>query len=456
MTQNIAVSNLSPKEIVKKLDLYIIGQERAKRIVAIALRNRWRRANIDDEVLREEILPKNIMMAGPTGVGKTEIARRLAQIVDSPFIKVEATKFTEVGYVGRDVESMIKDLVKNAINICTKRELKAVRAKAEPLVNEILLDLLGIPNISDLDQNAEDYEDKRKRREDYRAKNLKKLLAGEFDDKIVSITVEGKPLPILEISSGMGGDDMDLSIKDMMGSIFPSNKKEKKVSVKEAAPMLIDIESQKMIDKESIQHEGLRWAEASGIVFIDEIDKIIGSSGGRGQDVSREGVQRDFLPIVEGSIVNTKYGQIKTDHILFIGAGAFHMNSPSDLIPELQGRFPLNVGLTSLTKNDFEKILTEPANSLIKQYRSLMETEGLKISFTEAAIEQIADISFDLNNSTQDIGARRLQMVLETIFEDLSFNVAEMKKKTLSIDVKYIKKSFREEISEEKLNKYII
>jgi len=396
------------------------------------------------------------MMAGPTGVGKTEIARRLAQIADSPFIKVEATKFTEVGYVGRDVESMIKDLVKNAINIQKRREMEEVKEKAEAIAEDRVLNLLGIPDPSSLDPESDEYDEKLKRQEDYRAKSKKKLNSGEFDDKFVTVTIEDKSFPVFEISSGMGNDEMDISIKDMMGNLFPSSKKEKKMLVPEAIEMIVVQEGHKMLDMEKIHQEALRWAEESGIVFIDEIDKIIGKSSSHGPDVSREGVQRDFLPIVEGSTVNTKYGAVKTDHILFIAAGAFHMTSPADLIPELQGRFPLNVSLSPLSQDDFEKILTEPENSLVKQYKELMKTEKIKLTFNKSSIKEIAKTSFEFNNETQDIGARRLQTVLENLLEDISFNAPDLKKKSVTIDDKLVRKVMSNKQAKESLSNYII
>lgn len=453
----ISVSNLTPREIVAELNRYIIGQDRAKRTVAIALRNRWRRSLIEDSNLREEIIPRNIMMSGPTGVGKTEIARRLAQIADAPFVKVEATKFTEVGYVGRDVESMIKDLVKNAINIMKRREIELVRERASDVAEERILSLLGIPDPNDLSDDTEDYESRKKRQEEYRDKNRKKLEAGEFDDRFVNITVESKNIPVFEISSGMNSDDMDSSIRDMMGSIFPTMKKEKKFSVKEALEHIINEEAQKMLDMDKIQQDSLQWAEQCGIIFIDEIDKVVAkSSSSHGPDVSREGVQRDILPIVEGSTVNTKYGPIKTDHILFIAAGAFHMTSPEDLIPELQGRFPLSATLDSLSVDDFEKILTEPEHSLVKQYTELLKAEKVTLVFKKEAIKEIAKVSYDINNTTQNIGARRLQTIMERILEDISFTAPDMGKQKVTVDVKFVKGIFTGMEEKEKLNNYII
>lgn len=457
MNNMTAVSNLTPREIVSELDKYIIGQDRAKKVVAIALRNRWRRANIEDKKLRNEILPKNILMSGPTGVGKTEIARRLAQIADAPFIKVEATKFTEVGYVGRDVESVIKDLVKNAINMKKRAEIIKVMDRGRAAAEEKILNLLNIPDPAEISVEDENFEEKKKRREEYRKKAREKLHSGEFNEQIISITTEDKVLPVFEITSGAGLEEMDVSIRDMMGNMFPgAAKKQKKMKVGEAIEYITELESQKMLDMDKLQHEALLWAEESGIVFIDEIDKIVSKSGSHGPDVSREGVQRDFLPIVEGSTVNTKYGSIKTDHILFIAAGAFHMTSPSDLIPELQGRFPLTVDLNPLSQDDFEKILTEPANSLVKQYTELMKTEQITLVFVKTGIKEIARLAFELNSNNQDIGARRLQMVMETLLEEVSYSAPEMRGKEIKIDEKFISKSFKEEKEKEKLNNYII
>ncbi len=454
--EKLKVTNLTPKEIVTELDRYIIGQTEAKKAVAIALRNRWRRSKIEDLALKKEIMPKNIIMEGPTGVGKTEIARRLAQIAEVPFVKVEATKFTEVGYVGRDVESMVKDLVKNAISMLKQSEIEKVKSKAMIVAEQKILDLLNIPNPEKLDSNEEDYEEKKKRQEKYREKHLEKLKNGEYNDKIISITVESKAFPVFEISGMGGGDEMDVSIRDMMGNLFPQSEKEKKMTVEEGFEYLVEQEASKMLDMDKIQSEALKWAEENGIIFIDEIDKVIGKGSSNGPNVSREGVQRDFLPIVEGSTVNTKYGTIKTDHILFIAAGAFHMVSPSDLIPELQGRFPLTVALKALTQKDFERILTEPENSLVKQYQALMKTEKLSLDFSKDGIAAIAQIAFELNTTTQNIGARRLQMVMEKLLEDLSFRASDSKNKKIKINAKYVKQWFTTAKNNEKLNDYII
>lgn len=453
---SISVSNLTPSEMVSELDKYIVGQERAKKTVSIALRNRWRRSGIKDPTMKKEILPKNILMSGPTGVGKTEIARRLAQITKSPLIKVEATKFTEVGYIGRDVESIIKDLVKTAVNTRKREELEKVREKAEKIAENRVLDLLNIPSPEDVNEEDEFYEDKIKRREEYRQRMLEKLRDGEFDEKEVNITIENQMMPVFEIS-GNSQEDMDVSIKDMMGNLFPSNKKNKNMKVRNAVEHIIQQESQKMLDMDKINREALKWTEENGIVFIDEIDKIIARGGNRsGPDVSREGVQRDFLPIVEGSTVTTKFGPIKTDHILFIAAGAFHMVSPSDLIPELQGRFPLSVSLHSLDDEHFRKILSEPQCSLIKQYKALIAEEKIKLNFSKDSVKAIASISYELNNTTQDIGARRLQMVLETLLEEISFSAPDMRKKKITITAEYVHERLLKEKESEKLSKYII
>jgi len=450
------IANLTPKQIVDELDRFIIGQEDAKKAVAVALRNRWRRAQIKDPVLQKEITPRNILMSGPTGVGKTEIARRLAQISSSPFIKVEATKFTEVGYVGRDVESMIKDLVKQAINETKRMEAEKVRKKAEKLAKQIVLTLLNVPDPEKISPQTEDYETKYKRQIEYRDKMLKKLEKGELNEKKVSITVKSNNLPVFEFSGGSGAEDIDISVKDMMGNLFPGSKKEKKMTVPEALDHIVKTESEKMLDQEKIIRSALIWAQNAGIVFIDEIDKVIAKSSSRGPDISREGVQRDILPIVEGCTVNTKYGPVNTDHILFIAAGAFHMTSPNDLIPELQGRFPLQAELRPLSKDDFVKILTETENSLIIQYCELLKSDGVTLKFTPSGIDEIAEIACMLNNTAQDIGARRLQTAMEKLLEEISFNAPLSSRKSFKIDRKHVKKWFKTSKNNENLGNYIL
>lgn len=450
------IADLTPQQVVAQLDRFIIGQVEAKKAVAVALRNRWRRAQITDAALQKEITPRNILMSGPTGVGKTEIARRLAQISSSPFIKVEATKFTEVGYVGRDVESMIKDLVKHAVNETKRMEAEKVRKKAEELAKQIVLTLLNVPDPEKIPHEVEDRDAKYKRQLEYREKMLRKLERGEFDKKKVSISVKSNNLPVFEFQGGSGAEEIDISVKDMMGNFFPGAKKEKMMTVPEALEHIVKTESEKMLDQEKIIREALIWAQDAGIVFIDEIDKVIAKNSSRGPDVSREGVQRDILPIVEGCTVNTKYGPVKTDHVLFIAAGAFHMSNPDDLIPELQGRFPLQAELRSLTKEDFVKILTDTENSLIKQYSELLKADKVTLKFTASGIDEVAEIACMLNSTTQDIGARRLQTAMEKLLEDISFNAPLSSKKTLTIDRKHVKKWFKAAEKNEKLGNYIL
>ncbi|MBR4531889.1 ATP-dependent protease ATPase subunit HslU [bacterium] len=459
-----SVEELTPKRVVEELNRFIIGQDEAKKAVAVALRNRWRRSKIEDDFLRKEITPRNILMSGPTGVGKTEIARRLAEISNAPFLKVEATKFTEVGYVGRDVESMIKDLVKHAVNEKKRIETEIVYKKAESIAVDKILDLLNVPSPEKLPKDDADYEEKYKRQSDYRKKMADKLENGKLDDKKVSVPIKpSTPIPVFEVISGSGGiEEIDSMIKDMMSSIFPPNapqqkgKKEKTMPVSEAFEYILQTEAEKLLDHEKIVREALEWVEEDGIIFIDEIDKIIASGSAHGPDVSREGVQRDILPIVEGCIVNTKYGPVKTDHILFIAAGAFHMNSPEDLIPELQGRFPIKAQLRSLTKKDFVRILSETENSLPVQYAELMRSENVTLSFTPSGIEEIAAIAFEENSTTQDIGARRLQSVMEILLEDISFTASEKSGSKIKIDKAYVNKWYKSARENEKLSNYII
>ncbi|MBN1471257.1 MAG: ATP-dependent protease ATPase subunit HslU [Syntrophaceae bacterium] len=461
---------LKPREIVEKLNQHIIGQIEAKRAVAIALRNRWRRQNVTAE-LADEISPKNIIMIGPTGVGKTEIARRLAKLDNSPFLKIEASKFTEVGYVGRDVESMIRDLVELSINMVKAEEQENVQAKAAEIAEERILDLLLPPRPTEKhagemlkDRPLEDQplnegsEDEQARRSDASREKMRRWLReGKFDEKMVELEVsESRSGPMIEIFSAAGMEDMGLNLKDMLGNIMPQKKKRRSVKVPEALEILEAEEAQKLIDMEKVTRTALDRVEQSGIIFLDEIDKIVGGDSQHGPDVSREGVQRDLLPIVEGSNVNTRYGMVKTDHILFIAAGAFSGTKPSDLIPELQGRFPIRVELDSLGKEEFIRILTEPNNALVKQYTEMMATEGLNLSFTGEAIAAIAEMATLVNESTENIGARRLYTMMEKILDDISFDAPDMEKKEIIIDAQYVEEKLNAIIEDQDLSRYIL
>ncbi|MEW6115582.1 MAG: ATP-dependent protease ATPase subunit HslU [Nitrospirota bacterium] len=446
------MDSYTPKRIVAELDRFIIGQDKAKRAVAIALRNRWRRQRLSED-LRDEVLPKNIIMIGPTGVGKTEIARRLARLANAPFLKIEASKFTEVGYVGRDVESMIRDLMEISLNMVKTEHMEKVQEKAKTLAEDRILDLLlptpkyarvGAPE----EHEKEHYNETRER---LRAQ----LREGKLDARYVDIEVKEKMMPF-GVVSNVGMEDLEINLKEMLGNFLPEKSKRKKVKVSEALVMLTQEEAGKLIDMEKVTKEARERVEQTGIVFLDEIDKIASKAGGHGPDVSREGVQRDLLPVVEGSTVNTKHGPVRTDHILFIAAGAFHIAKPSDLIPELQGRFPIRVELDSLGKDEFIRILTEPYNALIKQYVALLETEQVTLEFSDDAIDEIATIAVTVNEKTENIGARRLHTVLERLLEEISFHAPEMKHQKMVIDRTYVKQRLSDVVKDEDLSRYIL
>jgi ATP-dependent HslUV protease ATP-binding subunit HslU len=468
--EHVALDELTPREIVRELDKYVVGQNQAKRAVAIALRNRMRRQKLSAE-LAEEVIPKNIIMIGPTGVGKTEIARRLAKLANSPFMKVEASKFTEVGYVGRDVESMIRDLVEIAIDMVREEKLEDVADKAELNAEERLLDLLlpampapvqTRPAATDPQQIGFNIgmggepllagEPGSRTREKFR----QQLREGKLDERIVELDVREKSMPAFEIITNQGVEEMDVNMKDMLPNIFGQRTKKRKMKVGEAFEYLIQEEEQRLIDMDQVTRIAVERVENSGIIFLDEIDKIAGREGGHGPDVSREGVQRDILPIVEGTTVNTRYGMVRTDHILFIAAGAFHVSKPSDLIPELQGRFPIRVELQSLTVEDFIKILTEPKSSLTKQYIALLDTEGLKLEFTPEALAEVANFAFKVNEGTENIGARRLHTIMERVLDEISFEAPDMKEKSVTIDADYVRKTLTDIVKDQDLSRYIL
>jgi len=471
----IALDELTPREIVAELDKYVVGQHDAKRAVAIALRNRMRRQKLSPE-MAEEVMPKNIIMIGPTGVGKTEIARRLAKLANSPFLKVEASTFTEVGYVGRDVESMIRDLIEIAIDMVREDKLEDVAEKAEMNAEERILDLLLPPSPSTTPATPPDgmgtpgtspgattipgeptalslpLESSSRTREKLR----QQLREGKLDERMVELDVREKNMPAFEIISNQGIEDMDINFKDMLPNIFGQRTKKRKMKVSEAFEYLIAEEEQRLIDMDQVTKTALDRVEQSGIIFLDEIDKIAGRESGHGPDVSREGVQRDILPIVEGTTINTRYGMLRTDHILFIAAGAFHVSKPSDLIPELQGRFPIRVELKSLTEEDFVRILTEPKSSLTKQYIALLDTEGLKLEFTPDALEEIAKFAAKVNETTENIGARRLHTIMERVLDKISFEAPELKEKDVKIDREYVGKMLADIVKDSDLSRYIL
>ena len=451
-----ALDDMTPREIVVELDKYIVGQAAAKRAVAVALRNRVRRQKLPPEIA-EDVLPKNILMIGPTGVGKTEIARRLARLAGCPFVKVEASKYTEVGYVGRDVESMVRDLVETSIDMVREEKLDEVADRAEEAAEERVLDLLlppppppaaGTPE-SEL---AAQREQNKRTREKLRAQ----LREGKLDQRLVDLEVRERAMPSFEIISNQGIEEMDVNLKDMLSGFFGQQKKKRKMSVADAFEYLIQEEENKLLDMEQVTRIAVERAEQMGIIFVDEIDKVAGRESGHGPDVSREGVQRDILPIIEGTTVNTRYGMIRTDHILFIAAGAFHVTKPSDLIPELQGRLPIRVEMQSLKEEDFVRILTEPKNALIKQYIALLDTEGVKLQFTEDAVQTIAKFATSVNEQTENIGARRLHTILEKVLDELSFEAPDLKKKTVKVDAAYVNKQLADIVKNQDLSRYIL
>jgi ATP-dependent HslUV protease ATP-binding subunit HslU len=465
-------AELTPKEIVAKLDKYIVGQQEAKKCVAVALRNRYRRRKLEGKI-KEEILPKNILMIGPTGVGKTEIARRLARLVNAPFIKVEATKFTEVGYVGRDVDSIVRELVEISVRIVKTEKMRTVEVKAAELVEERLLDLLvpwskkhkTSPNPFNLffqttgtvEPEPDNEREKVARLQEERQIMLHKLRRGDLEEEMVEVEVDDRLPPMLEVFSGLGMEEIGVNFQDVFGSILPSRKKKKKIPLKQARKIFLQEEGERLIDMDEVINEAIERAEQAGIVFLDEIDKIVGKENSRaGPDVSREGVQRDILPIVEGSTIITKHGPVKTDYMLFIAAGAFHFTKPADLIPELQGRFPIRVELQNLSREDFKRILAEPENALIKQYAALLSTEGVSLEFSEDGIEQIADMACALNDELENIGARRLHTIMEKLLEDISYEAPDLYGQKFIVDKEYVKNKLKDIVKNKDLSRYIL
>ena len=444
------MAELTPRQIVQELDRYIVGQDAAKRAVAIAIRNRWRRQQLPPE-LRKDVTPKNIIMIGPTGVGKTEIARRLAQLVGAPFLKVEATKYTEVGYVGRDVESMVRDLTEAAVGMVRQEQRAKVETQAKERVTERLLDLL-VPHTNNWEpDNAEENERRRRTRDKMRAR----LEAGELEDRLVELNIEQKAVPV-QIFSNLGMENMDVDFQNMFERLIPKQSQQRQVPIRDARRVLLEQETEALIDRQVVTEKAVELAENQGIIFLDELDKVCGPASAHGPDVSRQGVQRDLLPVVEGTTVNTRYGPVRTDHILFIAAGAFHLSKPSDLMPELQGRFPIRVELTDLKREDFLRILTEPKHSLTKQYAELLATEGVRLEFTPDGIEALADIAFEVNRTAQNIGARRLHTVLERVVEDVSFEGPDLPEKRVVIDGAYVRARLTEVLTKEDLSKFIL